>query len=136
MVENLTPEEAWSFLQASEDTWLIDVRTPNEWTCIGVPDLKGAGSRLVLLSWRLWPAMEINPMFVAQLDERIPSEHEKLLFLCRSGGRSLAAAEAARKAGRQHTYNILNGFEGDLDAAGHRSSVGGWKFASLPWRQS
>jgi hypothetical protein len=32
-------------------------------------------------------------------------------------------------------YNILEGFEGDPDAAGQRNRLGGWRFHGLPWRQ-
>ena len=55
-----------------------------------------------------------------------------LLVLCRSGARSAAAGAALLAAGRTDVHNVVAGFEGDLDPAGHRH--GGWK-DSLPWRQ-
>jgi rhodanese-related sulfurtransferase len=59
-----------------------------------------------------------------------------VLLLCRSGGRSRAAAIALTGAGFKACYNIVEGFEGDRDGLGHRGSVGGWKAAGLPWRQN
>ena len=59
-----------------------------------------------------------------------------VMFLCRSGARSHAAAAAASQIGYANSYNILQGFEGDKDAHGHRASVGGWQVAGLPWVQS
>jgi rhodanese-related sulfurtransferase len=55
--------------------------------------------------------------------------------MCRSGARSHQAAIAAHAAGYAHSYNILQGFEGDKDASGHRNGIGGWRFAGLPWIQ-
>ena len=56
-------------------------------------------------------------------------------MLCRSGVRSIAAARRATELGIE-AYNILEGFEGDKDAAGHRNVTGGWRKAGLPWAQS
>ncbi len=58
------------------------------------------------------------------------------MFLCRSGVRSHAAADAATRAGWKEAYNILEGFEGDKDGEQHRGVVGGWRKAGLPWTQS
>ena len=66
----------------------------------------------------------------------VAKKDEPVMFLCRSGARSHGAAEAAMRAGWKETYNVLEGFEGDKDGQQHRSSVGGWRKAGLPWVQS
>ena len=58
-----------------------------------------------------------------------------ILFLCRSGKRSAAAAEAIAKAGYSGAFNVLEGFEGELNDESQRGSLGGWRFHSLPWVQ-
>ena len=58
-----------------------------------------------------------------------------VVFLCRSGNRSIGAAEAATEAGIAPSYNVLDGFEGNLDEHRHRGGTG-WKAVGLPWRQS
>ena len=58
-----------------------------------------------------------------------------VVFLCRSGHRSVGAADAAAAAGWGRTYNVLEGFEGPVGSEGHRD-VAGWKVEGLPWRQT
>jgi rhodanese-related sulfurtransferase len=60
---------------------------------------------------------------------------KKLVLLCRSGVRSIAAAQRATELGVQ-AYNILEGFEGDPDAQAHRGFKGGWRYRGLPWQQN
>ncbi|MBL8482565.1 MAG: rhodanese-like domain-containing protein, partial [Rhodocyclaceae bacterium] len=89
----------------------------------------------VEIEWQTYPNNQSNPNFMAQLTQQV--DHEALvMFLCRSGARSSAAAKAATAAGYTNCYNVLEGFEGDKDANHHRNSVGGWRVAGLPWSQS
>jgi len=81
------------------------------------------------------PEAQRNPAFLEQLAQ-VTGKDEPVMFLCRSGARSHSAAIAATQAGWKEAYNVLEGFEGDRDADGHRNSVGGWKVARLPWLQS
>ncbi len=60
----------------------------------------------------------------------------QVLFLCRSGARSVGAAKAATQAGYRSAWNVLHGFEGPLDALKQRGRIGGWRVAGLPWLQS
>ena len=60
---------------------------------------------------------------------------QRLLFLCRSGVRSVGAAQRATELGLEGCYNVLEGFEGDLDGAQQRGHRGGWRFRGLPWIQ-
>jgi len=123
----LLPAEAHALMQSGAK--LVDVRTKPELLYVGrVP-----GSLAV--EWQTYPGNRDNPEFIAELAAAVGKD-EPLMFICRSGARSHGAAEAALRAGWRETYNVLEGFEGDKDAAGHRNTVGGWRKAGLPWKQS
>ncbi|MGB3699537.1 MAG: rhodanese-like domain-containing protein [Gordonia sp. (in: high G+C Gram-positive bacteria)] len=132
---DLTCAQAWERLNANPKAVLVDCRTQAEWSFVGVPDLASIGKRALLIEWIDYPDGALNPRFVEQLREAGVAADDELLFLCRSGHRSIGAAEAAVAAGYQQAYNILDGFEGAIDAAGHRGGAG-WRAESLPWRQS
>lgn len=124
----VTPAEAHRLFVA-HGAKLVDVRSAFEHEYIGrVP-----GSSLVV--WKQWPGGEPNPRFLAEL-HRHCSADDIVLFLCRSGVRSHATAAIAAEAGYSQTFNILEGFEGDLDDHGQRGRLGGWRNAGLPWVQS
>ena len=135
MVANVDPAEVWQALQDNPDAQIVDVRTDAEWAYVGFPDLAALGKQVAGVSWQVFPEMQVNPDFVAELRQAgfTPAHH--LYFLCRSGVRSLHAATAAIAAGYPHAYNIADGFEGPPDADGHRGTRAGWKVAGLPWRQ-
>jgi rhodanese-related sulfurtransferase len=135
MVENVSPAEAWRALVEDQQAHIVDVRTDAEWAYVGFPDLSSLGKRLALVSWQVFPSMQVNPDFIGELHKAGFTPAHRLYFLCRSGVRSLHAAAAAIEAGFPHSFNIADGFEGPPDAAGHRGTVAGWKFAGLPWRQ-
>ena len=123
----LLPAEAHALMQAGAQ--LVDVRTDAELHFVGsVP-----GSELI--EWNTYPEGHRNPAFLEELAEAVRKD-APMMFLCRSGVRSHHAAIAATEAGWTEAYNILEGFEGDKDAGGHRNVAGGWKFARLPWVQS
>ena len=123
------PSEAFALLTSHPGCTLIDVRTEAEWEWVGrVPDS-------VLVQWNIWPGGQSNPQFMTQLQEAVPDLSAPILFLCRSGARSLNAATAATRAGYTHCFNILNGFEGDKNPGGQRNLLGGWRFDGLPWIQ-
>jgi rhodanese-related sulfurtransferase len=123
----LLPAEAHALMQAGAK--LVDVRTKPELQYVG----KVPGS--LALEWQTYPGNKPNPEFLAELSA-VTKKEDALMFLCRSGARSHSAAEAATRAGWKECYNVLEGFEGDKDAAQHRSTVGGWRKAGLPWVQS
>lgn len=125
----LTPAEAWAILQSDPASRLVDVRTRAEWEWVGRPP------EAVFIEWNAWPGGARNPDFAHELLARVPDKAAPLLFLCRSGGRSHHSALLARELGYAQAFNILEGFEGDKDAHGHRGTVGGWKIAGLPWVQ-
>jgi rhodanese-related sulfurtransferase len=82
-----------------------------------------------------YPGNLPNREFLADLADHA-GKNEPVLFICRSGGRSHHAALLAQQAGYAASYNVLEGFEGDRDAQGHRNTIGGWRAAGLPWTQS
>ena len=125
----LTPLEAAALLQAEPGARLVDVRTRAEWEWVGRPP--GA----VFIEWNGWPGGTKNTEFERELLAKVPDKTRPVLFLCRSGGRSHHAAMVAEKLGYPLAFNVLEGFEGDKDADGHRATVGGWKVAGLPWVQ-
>jgi rhodanese-related sulfurtransferase len=135
MVENVAPTQTWEALQSDGQAELVDVRTDAEWNFVGLPDLAPAGKQPVLIPWQVYPTMQRHPGFVDNLREAGLTPDHKLYFICRSGARSMAAAEAALAAGFPHVFNVADGFEGPPDAAGHRGSTAGWKADALPWRQ-
>lgn len=124
----VTPQEAYALLTNDNNVALIDVRTNAERDWVGRVDLPHDA-----LQWSLYPGGTPNPDFMAQLQAIEADKHKVLLFLCRSGVRSRHAAKLATENGYAHCYDILEGFEGDKDAHGHRKSVGGWCQSGLPW---
>ena len=133
---DVTPATAWKILSETPDAVLIDCRTQAEWNYVGVPELASIGKKLALLEWQVFPSMQQNPQFVTALGNAVADKGTPLLFLCRSGVRSAAAAKAMTAAGYSTCLNVSEGFEGPLDAHGKRGSVGGWKATGLPWRQT
>lgn len=135
-VGNVTPTTAWKILSENKDATLIDVRTRAEWNYVGLPNLEVLGKEPTLIEWQVFPSMQPNPEFVAALSGAFPDKATPLLFLCRSGVRSAAAAKAMTAAGYSTCLNVADGFEGPLDAQAKRGASGGWKAAGLPWRQT
>ena len=132
---DISPKEAWDILEKDPKAVLVDVRTHAEWAYVGLPDVSTIGKDLHMISWILFPKGEVNTEFTDDLEDQVPDRDAPVLFLCRSGVRSIAAAEAATAAGYGKAYNILTGFEGDKDGDQHRGTVGGWKVEGLPWVQ-
>lgn len=145
---DLSPEDAWAVVSGDDQGVLVDVRTTAEWTYVGVPDPSSTGRPLVTVQWQRFGDGAVNPAFVDELRVALSALDDEagtpdpaggrdrpLVFLCRSGVRSVAAARAATAAGLGPSYNVLDGFEGGLDGDGHRGRSG-WRAAGLPWRQS
>lgn len=124
----LLPKEAFEILQSAPGARLVDVRSRAE--CDWVGRVPGA----VEIEWATYPGMVRNPDFSAQLEQSVDKE-SLVLFLCRTGQRSHAAAALATENGFADCYNILEGFEGDKNTAGQRRITNGWCAAELPWQQ-
>ncbi len=124
----LTPQEASELLQLAPGARLVDVRTRAELDWVG--RIPGA----VEIEWNQYPGSVRNPHFLAELKRQVDPE-SLVMFICRSGIRSIGAATLATEAGYASCFNVLEGFEGDKDANGHRNTIGGWRRAGLPWHQ-
>jgi len=123
---DVSPQLAYQWWQSGQAV-LVDVRTDAEREWVGfVPEA-------VPLAWKQWPGMAMNAAFDEALKAAVPPG-KKVVLLCRSGVRSIAAAKRATELGLE-AYNILEGFEGDPDPHAQRGHKGGWRFHSLPWRQ-
>jgi len=142
LVSEILPQAAWKILSNDSAALMIDVRTRPELGFVGGPDLSEASHEIVQIEWLAYPDMSLNPAFVRTLmdgiDGNTPSH---LLFICRSGARSLNAAYAVADALSAEgldvpCINVVNGFEGDCDAQGRRGTLNGWKASGLPWRQT
>ena len=124
----LTPPESAALLAAA-DAVLVDVRTLPELVYVGRVPAAAA------VEWQQYPDMTINPNFIEQL-RQVANPDSPVFFICRSGGRSHYAAAAAAAAGYRRAFNILQGFEGDINNEGRRGQINGWRFHGLDWEQS
>jgi rhodanese-related sulfurtransferase len=136
-VKTIESRQAWQLIQDNPKCLLIDVRSHMEFLFIGHP----AGALNV--PWIDEPDWNINPNFVREVKQLMlgglahtpGGENVPVLLICRSGKRSKEAGELLLKQGINNVYNIADGFEGELDDQHHRSTLGGWRFAGLPWQQ-
>ena len=124
---SVSPQVAWALFSRGEAV-IVDVRTAEERKFVGqVPETRH-------VAWMTGLSLSRNPRFVKELEAKAGKD-EVILLLCRSGKRSAAAAEAATRAGFKNVFNILEGFEGDLDEEQRRGAFNGWRHAGLPWVQ-
>jgi rhodanese-related sulfurtransferase len=134
---DVTPTKAYEMV-TSQAGYLIDVRSPEEWDLVGHPgeNKKGQGremdDRVFFIPWNSYSGQS-NPDFLAKVKQAFPDPNTPLLFICRSGGRSVSAAKAVHAAGYKNIYNVTSGFEGDLGPEGYRNK-NGWKVDGLPYR--
>ena len=138
-IQAVSVEDTWARLKSDTRSVLIDVRTIAEWAYVGLPDLSVIGKRPVLVEWQGFPDDRLNSAFVERLVEALnpigADRESELFFICRSGQRSLKAAQAMAAAGYTHCRNVADGFEGPLDAERQRGRLSGWKAKGLPWVQ-
>ena len=133
---DISPSQAWQMLVDNPNTVLVDVRTPEEWAFVGVPNLEGIGRKVCGVPWAIYPNMSLNPAFIEHVkDQAGPDKNTPMVLLCRSGVRSVFAARALTEAGFTSCFNILDGFEGNPDDNGHRGKCSGWKADGLAWQQ-
>ncbi|MBU3694318.1 MAG: rhodanese-like domain-containing protein [Rhodocyclaceae bacterium] len=124
----VTPADAWALAQTGAAR-LIDVRSNEELVFVGrVPDA-------LHVAWATGTSLNRNPRFAKELEQRAGGKDVPLLLICRSGKRSVEAAKAATAAGFSAVFNVLEGFEGELDDRGRRGNLDGWRRAGLPWYQ-
>ncbi len=127
---DISPQLAYQWW-SGDQAHLVDIRSNAERAWVGfIPNAPA-------VEFKIWPGMAVNPEFDAQLKAALGQAPagSKVLLLCRSGLRSVPAAQRAQALGYE-AYNILEGFEGDPDTSAHRGRIGGWRFHGLPWRQN
>lgn len=137
-LKHLTPREAHDLLKENPRGILVDIRSTMEFLFVGHP--VGA----VHVAWIDEPDWDINPNFVRQIKELMlggvicdsdVGGCAPIVLICRSGKRSVEAGKALIEAGVKEVYNVLDGFEGELNDQHQRSKLGGWRFEQLPWEQ-
>jgi len=130
-MKHLLPREAWEFLQQQPTALLLDVRMEIESLYVGRPP------GVVNIPWYEYPDLTPDPAaFVATVERETGGDKSRpLVLLCRSGKRTLDAGQALAQAGYTQLYNVLHGFEVDLDDHFKRSTLNGWRHDGLPWEQ-
>ena len=134
-MQDITSVECFNKLSEISNSYLIDVWTKPEWEFIGVPDLSSLDKKTLFISWHEYPGMTINSLFENQVLESNIEKNDKLFLICRSGTRSFQAAEFLILCGYYHCHNVTDGFEGDKNNLSQRSTINGWKYNNLPWKQ-
>lgn len=127
-MKHLMPREAFEFMRATPHAVFIDCRSEMEYLFVG----HAVGS--LHIAWNDGPEWEVNPNFVNQV-RKVASPVRPVVIICRSGHRSVDAGLALEAAGFEDVYNVLHGFEGDLDESHHRNVRNGWRVDGLPWEQ-
>ena len=132
MVAEVNPKQAWNILREKPTAILLDVRSKVEFDYVGHP------VDAVHVPIQEAPDWQTDPDFVQKVIERLgeSSRDITILTICRSGKRSMLAAQLLEAQGYTHTANIAEGFEGDLDENRHRGNVNGWRFLGLAWEQT
>lgn len=133
---DVSTKQTWQALSDNPKAQLIDVRTQPEWVFSGAPELTEISKKTHLISWKIYPTMQVNAQFVQMVQAIAPDPQTPIYFLCKTGGRSSDAAYAMTQAGYTQCYNIEHGFEGAKNDRGQRGTINGWKATSLPWEQA
>lgn len=129
-MEHLLPRAAHQFIQTYPDALFVDCRSDAEFFFVG----HATGS--IHLAWHEGPDWEVNPDFVPEMKRLVDDSTDRpIVLICRSGQRSVEAGKALEAAGFTRVYNVLHGFEGDLNAERQRGKLNGWRFDGLPWEQ-
>ena len=134
-VKNINSIECFNTLSKISNSYLIDTRTKPEWEFIGAPDLSSLNKKTVFISWLIYPEMKINSLFENQIIKSNIKKNDKLFLICRSGNRSSDAVEFLTSRGFTNCFNVKDGFEGEIGPNHQRSTVNGWKYSKLPWKQ-
>jgi len=130
-MQHFQPKEAYTFLQQNPSALFIDCRSEMEYLFVGHP--VGA----LHVAWNDGPDWDVNPHFVGQVKKLAGTNHamRPIVLICRSGNRSQEAGAALEGAGFARVYNVVNGFEGEMNERHQRNSIAGWRFDGLPWEQ-
>ena len=133
--KNITSVECFNKLSEISNSYLIDVRTKPEWEFTGVPDLSSLNKKTIFISWHEYPEMNINKNFENYVVVANIEKSDNIFLICRSGTRSFHAAKHLVSYGYRYCCNVLDGFEGYKNSLDQRSTINGWRFNNLPWKQ-
>lgn len=126
-VKQTTPPEAHDTFEKNASTVYLDVRTEEEFAAGHAP--RALNIPVVFIHPGADNPMSPNPKFLSVVKANIP--HDATLIIgCKSGRRSLSAADILVQAGFTNVSNMQGGFEGGQDEA--ERPVPGWKAAGLP----
>ncbi len=134
-IGEMSSSHFWQLLLKDKPVFhLIDVRSPQEWEETGISDLSSINNNVILISWMLFtPSVHQNGDFLSDLEKHVPNKEDHLFFICKSGGRSLKAAEAAIRYGYKNVNNINDGFCGNIhDENFENKNINGWMNSNLP----
>ena len=134
-VHSINSRKCFEKLSKVPDSHLVDVRTKPEWLFVGLPDLQSLQKKTVCVSWHVYPSMEININFESEILEFGINNQDIIFLICRSGNRSSEAADFLTSKGFINCFNVIDGFEGNIDSNHQRSTINGWKYNKLPWKQ-
>ena len=119
-IQDLPPQSCHDLRESDPSIVHLDVRTPQEFAegrprgSINVPAfLPGPGG------------MTPNPNFVALAKKHATDPEARVILSCRSGGRSMAAAELLEDEGYEQLINMSGGFGGSPQQPG-------WSAQGLP----
>lgn len=139
-IDDVAVTDVWSRLNSDRNAAMVDVRTRAEWMFVGVPELASVGKTLILAEWQSFPDQRVDAEFAARLEKTLREQQvladAEIFFICRSGARSKAAAQAMAALGFARCRNVADGFEGPIGPDRRRGRIAGWKAAGLPWVQS
>ena len=111
---NIKATDAFDFLSKKVDSHLIDTRSDVEWKTTGIPDLSSINKEAILINW----GPVLDQTFFEQYKKFLLNsfnQKDSLFFICRSGSRSLMAAQLAIKFGFKNSFNIFEGFYNESD---------------------
>ena len=111
MLTAINCKELVELAKTNEGASLIDVRTQAEWDQDGKPNGKEIGLNTYFISFMIDVAdgRIVNQEFEKKVDELKLDQSKAVFVMCKSGFRSLKAAEIINKKGFK-TFNIINGF--------------------------
>ena len=124
MIKQISSKEIKEYLKNNPKCVLLDVRTKGEWDTIGKPDGEKIGLKTYFLSIQFGDERIFNENFIQEFKNLNIGQDHEILTMCRSGGRSQAAAELLTRE-NYTCSNISDGFEGNQENVG-------WKKCDLP----
>ena len=134
-IQSINSKQCFERLSEESGSHLVDVRTKPEWLFVGMPDLQSLHKKTICISWHIYPEMKININFESEILESGINRQDTIFLICRSGHRSHDAAEFLASRGFTDCFNVIDGFEGENDPNLQRSTINGWKYYKLPWKQ-